>query len=111
MKRMEVEDGSKALDICCGTGDWSIALSEAVGESGEVVGLAFSKNMLSVAAEKKEELQLNNTQFIHGNAMEIPFGDNSLDYVTIGFGLRNVLDDVTVLNAVYRVVEPGRKCV
>ncbi|HLS60896.1 MAG TPA: demethylmenaquinone methyltransferase [Virgibacillus sp.] len=111
MKRMEVEDGSKALDICCGTGDWSIALSEAVGESGEVVGLDFSKNMLSVAAEKKEELQLNNTQFIHGNAMELPFGDNSFDYVTIGFGLRNVPDYVTVLNEMYRVVKPGGKVV
>src|SRR5690625_5604744 len=67
--------------------------------------------MLSVAAEKKEELQLNNTQFIHGNAMELPFGDNSFDYVTIGVGVRNVPDYVTVLNEMYRVVKPGGEAV
>lgn len=111
MKRMEVKDGSKALDVCCGTGDWSIALSEVVGQSGEVTGLDFSKNMLSVAANKKEDLQLNNTQFIHGNAMELPFEDNSFDYVTIGFGLRNVPDYITVLNEMYRVLKPGGKVV
>lgn len=111
MKRMNVEKGSHALDVCCGTGDWSVSLSKAVGKDGSVTGLDFSQNMLSVAEKKKEELKLNQLKLIHGNAMELPFEDNSFDYVTIGFGLRNVPDYMTVLKEMYRVVKPGGKVV
>ncbi|WP_339227972.1 demethylmenaquinone methyltransferase [Oceanobacillus sp. FSL K6-2867] len=111
MKRMKVEKGSKALDVCCGTGDWSISLAEAVGEDGNVIGLDFSKNMLSIAEKKKEDLNLDQLELIHGNAMELPFEDNTFNYVTIGFGLRNVPDYMTVLKEMYRVVKPDGKVV
>lgn len=111
MKRMKVEKGSKGLDVCCGTGDWSISLAEAVGENGDVIGLDFSHNMLSVAEEKNKSLQYNQLSFVQGNAMELPFSSNSFDYVTIGFGLRNVPDYMAVLKEMYRVVKPGGKVV
>src|SRR5690625_7846462 len=79
MKLIRVNEGSHALDVCCGTGDWSLALAAAAGSSGEVIGLDFSENMLSVAKEKKRQLHLEQLRFIHGNAMELPFEDNSLD--------------------------------
>ncbi|MBI0576141.1 demethylmenaquinone methyltransferase [Neobacillus cucumis] len=107
MNRMKVKPGSKALDVCCGTGDWTIALAEAVGPSGEVVGLDFSKNMLKVGQEKVNHLGLNQVKLIHGNAMELPFPDQSFDYVTIGFGLRNVPDYLQVLKEMNRVLKPG----
>ncbi|HEY2422414.1 MAG TPA: demethylmenaquinone methyltransferase [Neobacillus sp.] len=107
MKRMNVKPGSKALDVCCGTADWTIALAEAVGPSGEVTGLDFSQNMLNVGIEKVKGLGLNQVKLIHGNAMELPFPDNSFDYVTIGFGLRNVPDYLQVLKEMHRVVKPG----
>ena len=50
MKDMRVEEGSKALDVCCGTADWT---SKAVGDSGQVTGLDFSENMLEVGKEKR----------------------------------------------------------
>ncbi|WP_010530821.1 demethylmenaquinone methyltransferase [Lentibacillus jeotgali] len=111
MKRMAVEEGSAALDVCCGTGDWSISLAEAVGSSGKVIGLDFSNNMLSVAEKKNESLQYKQLSFLQGNAMKLPFDDNTFDYVTIGFGLRNVPDYMTVLEEMYRVVKPGGKAV
>lgn len=111
MKQMKVRKKSQVLDLCCGTGDWSLALGKAVGRKGKVVGLDFSKNMLSVAEQKKNEKKLNHVEFIHGNAMDLPFEDNSFDYVTIGFGLRNVPDYMTVLKEMYRVVKPGGKVV
>lgn len=107
MKHMAVKEGTRALDVCCGTGDWTLSLAEAVGKSGDVIGLDFSKNMLSVAEDKKNTSQLNQIEFVHGNAMELPFADHSFDYVTIGFGLRNVPDYMTVLKELYRVVKPG----
>ncbi|MEH6907422.1 MULTISPECIES: demethylmenaquinone methyltransferase [Neobacillus] len=107
MKKMNVQPGSKALDVCCGTADWTIALAEAVGPTGEVTGLDFSQNMLNVGIEKVKDLGLNQVKLIHGNAMELPFPDNSFDYVTIGFGLRNVPDYLQVLKEMHRVVKPG----
>ena len=105
MKRMNVRTGAKALDLCCGTGDWTLALAEAVGTTGEVTGFDFSKNMLKIGKEKLKNH--SHVTLIHGNAMELPFPDNSFDYVTIGFGLRNVPDIDKVLNEMHRVVKPG----
>ncbi|MCY7590946.1 demethylmenaquinone methyltransferase, partial [Bacillus altitudinis] len=107
MKLMNVQKGAKALDVCCGTADWTIALADAVGETGEVKGLDFSKNMLSVGETKVKTGGYNQIELLHGNAMELPFEDNSFDYVTIGFGLRNVPDYLTVLKEMTRVVKPG----
>jgi demethylmenaquinone methyltransferase / 2-methoxy-6-polyprenyl-1,4-benzoquinol methylase len=107
MKKMDVKPGSKALDVCCGTADWTIALADAVGSSGEVVGLDFSQNMLKIGQEKVKELGLEHVKLIHGNAMELPFPAESFDYVTIGFGLRNVPDYLQVLKEMQRVLKPG----
>jgi demethylmenaquinone methyltransferase/2-methoxy-6-polyprenyl-1,4-benzoquinol methylase len=107
MKKMNVQPGSKALDVCCGTADWTIALADAVGPTGEVAGLDFSQNMLKIGQEKVKELGLNYVKLIHGNAMELPFPSDSFDYVTIGFGLRNVPDYLQVLKEMHRVLKPG----
>lgn len=53
MKQMKVKKGAKALDVCCGTGDWTLQMSQAVGSHGHVTGLDFSDNMLSVAHKKQ----------------------------------------------------------
>src|SRR5690625_681734 len=111
MKQMNVKKGTKALDVCCGTGDWAISLAEEVGPTGKVVGLDFSKNMLSIAEEKKKQLRLDHLDLVYGNAMDLPFADDSFDYVTIGFGLRNVPNYMTVLQELCRVVTPGGKVV
>lgn len=107
MKKMNVPKGAKALDVCCGTADWTIALAEAAGKEGSVVGLDFSQNMLTIGEEKLKQRQLDQASLIHGNAMDLPFEDNSFDYVTIGFGLRNVPDYNQVLREMYRVLKPG----
>ncbi|SDN37508.1 demethylmenaquinone methyltransferase [Alkalicoccus daliensis] len=103
MKRMKVKKGAAALDLCCGTADWTRQLAEAAGAEGEVKGLDFSKNMLQIGEEKTADLP--QVELIHGNAMELPFEDNYFDYVTIGFGLRNVPDYLTVLKEMKRVVK------
>lgn len=107
MKMMNVKKGSDALDVCCGTGDWTLNMADAVGNKGRAIGLDFSDNMLKVADMKKNETALSNLRFDHGDAMALPYDTNSFDYVTIGFGLRNVPDYLTVLKEMYRVVKPG----
>ncbi|MBN8250227.1 demethylmenaquinone methyltransferase [Priestia flexa] len=109
MKRMDVQPGTTSLDVCCGTADWTLAMAEAVGPTGKAVGLDFSQNMLKIGHEKVNQSSFLNVELLHGNAMNLPFEDNSFDYVTIGFGLRNVPDYMAALKEMYRVVKPGGK--
>ncbi|OEF98699.1 demethylmenaquinone methyltransferase [Desulfuribacillus alkaliarsenatis] len=112
MEKMDIKPGERAIDICTGTADWAISLSEAVGETGTVVGLDFCESMLEVGQEKVSKS--NNSKcikLIHGNAMEIPYDDNTFDYATIGFALRNVPDIKQVVSEMMRVVKPGGKVV
>jgi demethylmenaquinone methyltransferase/2-methoxy-6-polyprenyl-1,4-benzoquinol methylase len=111
MRKMDVRPGQSALDLCCGTCDWTIALARASG-SGRTVGLDFSRNMLNVGQAKIDRLGLTDRiSLVQGNAMELPFPDHSFDFVTIGFGLRNVPDYERVIREMKRVAKPGGKVV
>jgi demethylmenaquinone methyltransferase/2-methoxy-6-polyprenyl-1,4-benzoquinol methylase len=112
MKRMNVQPGQSALDVACGTCDWTISLGQAVGLNGKVVGLDFSQNMLKIGAEKVRNNGLEDVvSLVHGDAMNLPFDDNTFDYATIGFALRNVPDIQKVLREMTRVVKPGGKVI
>jgi demethylmenaquinone methyltransferase/2-methoxy-6-polyprenyl-1,4-benzoquinol methylase len=107
MKKMNVQPGDTAIDICCGTCDWTISLAQA-SQTGHMVGLDFSQNMLDYGAVKVKQLQLaEQIELIQGNAMSLPFDDNSFDFATIGFALRNVPDLEQVIREMHRVVKPG----
>lgn len=111
MKKMAMGEGSTAIDLCCGTCDWTIAMAEESG-TGSIVGLDFSPSMLEIGAQKIRRLQLEDRiELVHGNAMDLPFEDNHFDYATIGFGLRNVPDPDQVLREMTRVIKPGGKVV
>ncbi|WP_159882996.1 demethylmenaquinone methyltransferase [Paenibacillus puerhi] len=107
MRKMNVQPGETAIDLCCGTCDWTISLAEA-SRSGKMVGLDFSQNMLDIGAEKIGRLGLDKQiSLVRGNAMDLPYEANSFDYATIGFALRNVPDLVKVIEEMQRVVKPG----
>lgn len=111
MKKMNVQKGDSAIDIACGTAPWTIDLAKK-SKDGRVVGLDFSQNMLNVAEKKIKSLNLDKQiDLIHGSAMNIPFPDDSFDYATIGFALRNVPDIEVVLSEMMRVVKPGGRVV
>ena len=105
MHKMQVAKGSACIDVCCGTADWTIALGEAAGPTGRVVGLDFSQNMLNVGHQKTDHMP--QIELVQGNAMSLPYPDNSFDFATIGFGLRNVPDYEQVLSEMHRVLKPG----
>lgn len=99
---LEFRPNISALDICCGTGDLTISLAHRMPQ-GEVTGLDFNKAMLEIA--KKKAYGIMNLSLVQGDAMDLPFPDNSFDIVTIGFGLRNVPDADKALAEIYRVLK------
>jgi len=111
MAKMDMRTGQTAVDLCCGTCDWTIAMARASG-SGRIVGLDFSRNMLEHGRKKVRQSGLDKQiELVWGNAMDLPFPDNTFDFATIGFGLRNVPDIHRVLSEMRRVVKPGGKVV
>src|SRR5919201_5152584 len=105
-----VGPGARALDVCSGTGDLALALKQAVGPRGEVVGLDFSEPMLEQARAKTRERGLE-IDYVRGNALDLPFEDASFDAATVGFGIRNVVDLPRALGELRRVVIPGGRVV
>jgi demethylmenaquinone methyltransferase/2-methoxy-6-polyprenyl-1,4-benzoquinol methylase len=98
--------GESALDVATGTGDLALELASRVGPEGEVVGSDFSERMLELARAKAPALR-----FEHGNALALPYDDDSFDAATVGFGARNFSDLPQGLREMARVVRPGGRVV
>ncbi len=94
-----VQPGDRVLDSCCGTGDLAIAAAVA---GGNVTGVDFSKPMLERARRKAPELE-----WIEGDALGLPFADESFDVATVGFGVRNLSELDKGLHELRRVLRPG----
>src|SRR5262249_32342767 len=105
--------GRTALDICTGTGDLAFLLCDAVGPSGNVLGVDFVAEMLALAPTKSHRSRTadDNITFARADAMSLPVGDAACDLVTIGFGIRNVDDPLACLIEIRRVLRPGGKLV
>lgn len=96
--------GARALDVACGTGDLSLALIAASG--ARVTGLDFCRPMLDLAARKAQG-ETPRPVFIEGDALCLPFEDETFDAVTIAFGLRNLASVERGLDELRRVLKPG----
>ncbi len=95
--------GQKVLDLAAGTG----TSSEPYADAGiHVVACDFSIGMLKVGKRRRPDID-----FVAGDAMNLPFADNSFDASTISFGLRNVMDPKKALREMLRVTKPGGKVV
>ncbi|MDF3819645.1 ubiquinone/menaquinone biosynthesis methyltransferase [Leptospira sp. 96542] len=100
-----VPNAQIALDLCCGTGDITKRLSEQSGLTS-VTGLDFSEKMLSFAKPKIQNKP--NAKLNLGDAMDLSaYKSNSIDIITMGFGLRNVSNIDKCLAEIFRVLKPG----
>lgn len=94
------------LDVACGTGDLSIELQK--GAKAKVIGSDFCRPMLDIAQDKTKSLCLA-IPYVEGDAMSLPFADESFDALTIAFGLRNLSNFADGLKELHRVLKKGGK--
>lgn len=97
-------EGARVLDVACGTGDLSLVLATA--GAAEVVGLDFCRPMLEIARRKAEAGPCR-VPFVEGDALRLPFADETFDAVTIAFGLRNLAGLKEGLGELRRILRPG----
>jgi demethylmenaquinone methyltransferase / 2-methoxy-6-polyprenyl-1,4-benzoquinol methylase len=100
---VDARTGDRVLDLAAGTG----TSSEPFAGSGvSVVPCDFSLGMLRVGKRRRPDLP-----FVAGDALKLPFRDESFDAVTISFGLRNLNDVEAGLREMLRVTRPGGRLV
>ena len=101
------------LDLCCGTGDMTLALykhrpnqqpTTSNQQPSPILALDFSRNMLSLAQPK---FAGRNIRAIEADALHLPFADASIDLVTCAFGFRNLASYPEGLAELHRVLRPS----
>ncbi|PDH38851.1 MAG: bifunctional demethylmenaquinone methyltransferase/2-methoxy-6-polyprenyl-1,4-benzoquinol methylase UbiE [Halieaceae bacterium MED-G26] len=103
-----VRSGQTVLDIAGGTGDLAAKFSKLVGTEGKVILADINAAMLSVGRDRLiDKGALSNIDVVQADAQFLPFEDNSIDCITIAFGLRNVTDKARALRSMHRVLKPG----
>ena len=102
--------GGRALDVATGTGDLALEFLRR-SHPGLVVATDFCEPMLHVARRKLAEHEDRVVTFQLGDALHLPYRDDSFDAVTIGFALRNVADLPSALRELWRVTRPGGRLV
>ena len=103
-----VRSGQTVLDIAGGTGDLAAKFSKLVGADGKVILADINAAMLSVGRDRLiDRGALSNIDVVQADAQFLPFDDNSIDCITIAFGLRNVTDKAKALRSMHRVLKPG----
>jgi demethylmenaquinone methyltransferase / 2-methoxy-6-polyprenyl-1,4-benzoquinol methylase len=96
----------RVLDVATGTGDLAIALRDAGAD--DVIGLDFSAPMLEEAVRKEAKAPgVRRITWVEGDAMSLPFPNQSFDAVTVAFGLRNMPSYPAALREMSRVLRPG----
>ncbi len=98
------------LDLATGTGDFAF---EAMALNPDrIIGMDISEGMMDVGREKIKKRGLaDKIEMIYGDSAELPLEDNSIDAITIGFGVRNFENLEQGLGEMLRVLRPGGQAV
>ena len=101
-------DPGSVADLATGSGDVAIALRRYFSETTSVEGMDFCEPMLDQARVKANQSNLTSLTFRVGDCLNLPLKDNSVDALTIAFGLRNLEDRKRGLEEMLRVLTPEK---
>ena len=95
----------KLIDVACGTGDIGKLFLDLTDKDNEIFCIDPNKGMVSKGKDKLKNYK--NINWLIAPAEKLPIEDNSCDYYTISFGLRNTKNINKALSEAYRVLKPG----
>src|SRR5262245_18348516 len=104
-----LSNGSRVLDVCCGTGASALRAAEAVGPKGSVIGIDLAKQLLDLARTKAIQRRLSNIEFEIGDMLSMRFPVASFDAVVCVFGIFFVPDMAKAVSELWSRIRPGGK--
>ena len=102
---MNPRENRKLIDVACGTGDVGKLYLESTNKDSDITCVDPNKGMISQGKQKLSNYR--NIKWVISPAEKLPIADNSFDYYTISFGLRNTKNLNKALSEAYRVLKPG----
>ena len=105
LARSAVAPGEKVLEVGCGTGAATVPLAEAVGDTGEVVGIDISEAMLFAARERISQSGL--ITLLRADAQVHAFEPNRFDLIASRFGVMFFADPVAAFRNLLGAARPG----
>jgi len=105
LNMMNPSSGKKLIDVACGTGDIAKLFLNSVKENSWVTCVDPNKGMVKKGKEKLEKYK--NLNWIIAQAENLPLIENTFDFYSISFGLRNTSDLNKALSEAHRVLKPG----
>ena len=102
---MSPQPETKLIDVAAGTGDIAKLFLDETNNSGEIT--CVEPNTLMLNQGKKKLKKYGNIKWINASAEKIPTENNTFDYYSISYGIRNVSDINAVLKEAFRVLKPG----
>ena len=105
MNWMSPSYDKKLVDVACGTGDLGKLYLNLTNKNSEVFCVDPNEEMINKGKEKLKKYK--NIKWVIGSAEKLPLKENSFDYYTISFGLRNTKNLNQSLSEAHRVLKPG----
>lgn len=112
MDWLNPQPGQSLIDVAGGTGDIAFRFIERARRSATATVLDMTESMLTEGKKRSEAENLSEQlEWVCGDAMALPFSNNSFDVYTISFGIRNVTDIGMAISEGYRVLKTGGRLV
>jgi demethylmenaquinone methyltransferase / 2-methoxy-6-polyprenyl-1,4-benzoquinol methylase len=105
LNMMNPSINNNLIDVACGTGDVAKLFLNYVDKSSKITCVDPNKGMIKKGKEKLYKYK--NLNWVVSSAENLPLADNSFDFYTISFGLRNTKNLAKALSEAYRVLKPG----
>ena len=102
---MNPQPNTKLIDVASGTGDIAKLFFSKTGKTGQITCIEPNKLMLKEGEKKLKKYE--SIKWINASAEKIPVKDNSFDYYSISYGIRNVSDIDITLKEAFRILKPG----
>ena len=102
-----IKEGQTVLDLGSGAGNDAFVARKLVGESGKVIGVDFTEQMILKARENTKKLGYDNVQFRQGDIEDLPLTSGGVDVVISNCVLNLVPNKHKVFSEIYRVLKPG----
>jgi len=102
---MNPQSENKIIDVASGTGDLAKIISKKNNNQNKIFCVEPNQGMFKTGKEKLKSFM--NIKWYLYSAEKLPFGDNTFDFYTISYGIRNVTDINQCLKEAFRVLKPG----